>query len=168
MRTTLCALCAFLVLTGITRAASESDKKTLKGITGISVLVEEINNKALSGLTRDALQTDIELRLRKAGVEVHDPNDKSSYDLPLLYVNVHCLSISGGMFAFNIEVQVQQAVHLRRDPSIVSSGATTWKVAGLGTASSGRSIRDHVEDLVDNFLNDYLAANPEKVTLGSR
>jgi hypothetical protein len=167
MRTTLYALCALLALTCNTWAASESDKKTLKGITEVYVLIEEISKDSPPGLTVAALQTDVELRLRKAGIGAHDLSEKLPI-LPLLYVRVNCLSLSNGKVACSHAIELQQMVRLNRDPNIISFTATTWETGGIQITSSARDIRGYVGDFVDIFLNDCLAINPEKATLGSR
>jgi hypothetical protein len=146
------------------QAAVESAKQSLKGIPGIFVVIEDMDKHAPSDLTKDALQTDVELRLRKAGIDV----DVKSYDWPFLYVQINCLHANSGQFACSIDVKVRQAVRLYRDPKIISLGATTWETSGVQIASSARAIREYVGDFVDQFLNDYFAVNTEKATLGSR
>jgi len=37
--------------------------------------------------------------------------------------------------------------------------ASSWGIAALGVANDMRTIRQDLADLVDSFINDYLAAN---------
>src|ERR1017187_384283 len=56
---------------GVTLRAQDSDTQTLKGIQGLGVVVEDINSEAeRAGLHRTDIQTDVELKLRLAGIKV--------------------------------------------------------------------------------------------------
>jgi len=111
------------------------------------------------GLTRDILQTDVELRLRRAGIGVGPSNEG------FLYVNVSTRrSPNSEVIAFHIEVQFHQEVVLDRD-SKTRISAPTWDTGGTGIV--GRlSVKDYVRkvlaDEVDKFINAYLEQNPRK------
>ena len=69
------------------------------------------------------------------------------------------------MYSVNIRIEVQQTAYLARDPSITAYGAGTWNTGTLGLVSQSfleSGSRGALKDLVDEFLNDYLAANPKK------
>jgi hypothetical protein len=61
----------------------------------------------------------------------------------------------------SITLQLQERVLLQRGKK--AAFATTWSTATVGTvpADDVRSIYDRVGDLVGEFTNDYLAANPK-------
>jgi len=66
--------------------------------------------------------------------------------------------------AVTIIVELREAVFLLREPKRICIGASTWKrgrvwIVGLGRI---RELRESVKDLVDEFINDYLAANPKE------
>ena len=71
------------------------------------------------------------------------------------------------MLASHIEVEFNQSVSLKRNPKILIS-ATTWDSEKIGYAGDSLFVsgtRERISDLVDEFINDYLAANtkePEK------
>ena len=133
-----------------------SNPENLKGIKSIGLVIEGLPPEATNfGLLKKTLQTDVELKLRLLGIY-----DNSS--LGYLYLNVNLLadthSVSG-----NVSVTVRQFAMLETSAQIAM--VTIWGVAEVFTAkkSSAESmIRKIVKDSVDEFLNDYLEANPRK------
>ncbi len=60
------------------------DAKTLRGLKAISVLIESFDSEATqAGLDKNMIQTDVELRLRKAGVRVIDINYSPTFKTKL-------------------------------------------------------------------------------------
>ena len=132
------------------------DRATLRGIRDIRVRVERLQPDIEGhGLTRDELQTDVELRLRRNRVRVAE--GASAY----LYVNLNTLRDSQlPLVFFSTMVSLNQPVTLARDPS-VKAIATTWYLASVGSvgASKTQTLREAVAEEVDKFVNAYLAAN---------
>jgi hypothetical protein len=137
----------------------ESNRETLVGLSGFEVGVqgfdEEDADARLISLTRSQLQTDTELRLRKAGIPITEGR-------PYLLVSVDftgCEEECG----FSVAVQVNQLVLLDRDLS-VRIVAPTWGKSFVGVVSRSLArgaIRGAVGDCVDEFLNAYLSVNPK-------
>ena len=116
------------------------------------VLVEGLDADAI-GLTERQLQTDVELKLRTAGVKLDDSVGH------FLYLNVNVLH-SAGRATYCIGLAFEQRGTF--DGGFRGFG-TTWDTLAVGTvgeARAARYVREHVGDLVDMFLNDYLKANP--------
>ena len=114
------------------------------------------------------MRTDVELRLRQAGIRVltFDERD-SSPGGPFLYVNITTKfgdGPSAGVVGFSIDVELRQAVRLDRDPDIWLPGAMTWEIGSTGFMGEARlrTLRESLGDLVDMFINAYYAANPER------
>src|SRR5258706_8465254 len=86
---------------------SQSDKETLKGIKSLNVVVENLDASEISdGLTVSQIQTDVELRLRKAGLVV--TADQTANGV-FLVINANLLKVTDlPMYAFNIEVSLMQ------------------------------------------------------------
>ncbi len=129
----------------------------LKGLGAVRVGVEELTPMAEQlGLTRQTLRTDVELLLRKYGIEV-EKNPKTNY----LYVTVGVMRNEIGVIGYNISVEFSDIVILVRNPEIITS-ASVWQMGGYGTVGRDnfKEIRTTVEDFVKAFINDYLAANP--------
>jgi hypothetical protein len=143
----------------------ERARASLQGLPGVYVLVESIDSEAeRDGLTMAQVQTDVELRLRKAGIQVLTKEGwQATPGTPYLYVNISLLKDSlSPRYFFEIRVQLLQDAYLVRELS--SWSTVTWerRVMGRVSIASLRSIRDHVRDMVDAFVNDFLAANPSR------
>ncbi len=144
----------------------KSDRATLVGLTGVGVVVENVDPTAeKDGLARSTLQNDVELKLRQAGIRVLSENELiSAPGFPTLYLQVTAIRHEMGLYAYCIKLEVQQVVRLLRDPSITSA-ATTWEARGeIGVVGKQNlsTVREYVRDQVDQFINAYLAANPKR------
>ena len=135
---------------------SASQRATLKGVTVVEVVVEAMDPVAeQDGLVRAQVQTEVELRLRQAGIPV-GPTPTGH-----LYVNVDTeKSDHGQTYAYNVSVQYIQQVVLARDPT-APIFATTWETGGVGmiAASRLREVRQDVANYLDRFVKAYLEQN---------
>jgi len=158
----LCVLAALgmaVLLPSTAAYAATPDDETLKGIASIKVFVEGVDPADTPrGLTRGQLQTDVESRLRKAGIVVSA--DATEY----LYVNVNTLRSRQRLTSFSVVVMVRQSAYLIRDASIAAPAAITWwkGTDGITVASNLSSVRDAVGDLVDQFISAYRKQNPTR------
>ncbi len=144
-----------------------SERATLKGLTGLHVIVERIDPDAeRDGLTRSALQTDVELKLRQAGIGILDARAVSPGN-PYLRLNV--VAVKGSteiypkFYIVGIELQLNQEVYLGRNPSVLTF-AVTWSARGrVGVYEAGNlpAAREPARDIVDEFIKAYVAANPK-------
>jgi len=155
---------AFLV-TSPAVADEELAQATLKGLRAMNVVVESLKPEAeRDGLLRDTIRTDVELKLRQAGIAVLSKSEPPAY--AYLYVNVGTMkpSAASGLYAYCVHVELVQRVYLARDASVFTF-ARTWQSTGIfGTVGTFNlsSVRGTVRDSVDEFLNDYLAVNPKR------
>jgi len=142
----------------------ELDRATLRGLSGIGVLVESLDPEdERAGLTQAQLQTDVELRLRKAGIKVMTKQETlQTPGIPILYVQLGIIHDPLG-YSLAVIVGLHQQVILVRDPSIVTQGIT-WSINGVGRGSPDNFVKEargRVADFVDQFMNVYLAMNPK-------
>jgi hypothetical protein len=162
---------AFLVMTTavVWGLDSKATRESLRGLTGVEVLAENISQDLTSGgLTTSQIQTDVELRLRKAGIRVLTEEQASdTLGNPYLYIRVIGMqdrTVAGRVLGHSIfiGVSLKQKVWLVRDPDLRVFYGETWDVATLLSIppSNLRSVREEVADLVDQFINAYLAVNP--------
>jgi hypothetical protein len=141
---------------------TERSRQTLRGVEGVYVLIEALEPEVeRAGLTTQQLHTDVELRLRQAGIAVLTQEERRrTPGTPYLYVNVNVMPLSGGSPVFQITVELNQEASLKTDGSLAT--VATWSVMGLG--SSGKTglafIRSSVRDRVDQFINAYLSVHP--------
>jgi hypothetical protein len=160
-----------MVLLVAASAASAQDaefsRQSLKGLNGVGVVVESLRAEMDQvGLNRTSIQTDVELKLRQAGVTVLTRAEVlAAPGGPYLYIIVNTTTSTGALYAYVINVQLLQDIRLDRDPSIRIIDTATWSVAGFGTVLRNNLrnvIRDTIKDRVDIFLNAYLSVNPRK------
>jgi hypothetical protein len=141
-----------------------AERATLKGIPAMEVRVEPLDPQAeFDGLRRDQLQTEVEARLRQAGITVTSPSGEGERS-PYLYLNVNTFKndIVLDQYAFNIQLEFNQRVILERNRN-VSLSAPTWSISAVGIVSAQRlrHVRDMVADDVDQFIKVYLEQNPK-------
>ncbi|MFQ5989008.1 MAG: hypothetical protein ACE5K9_03735 [Candidatus Methylomirabilales bacterium] len=160
------AILVSLGLAATARGIKEEDREILAGISGIQVLVDEkIGTEAeRAGLTWEVLQKDVELRLRQAGVRVMTMKESLLVPgTPFLYLNVTTRE-NPGRHTFHLKLELMEKVRVERSPSLILYGRT-WNGRGrlvtVGTGNLG-SVRENVREMVDEFISEYLAANPRK------
>ena len=167
--TTGAVLCVWGMVVGGGSAQTEMDRKSLRGLKGIAVVVEALQPDAeRDGLHKDQIKTDIELKLRQAGIRVLTTEESfKTPGSPYLYVNLNTTKndvLYGALstYAFALQVALKQDVTLTRDSDFKGS-APTWEMHTLGTVGANNlpDVRRILGDLVDRFSNDYLAENPK-------
>lgn len=130
---------------------TEATRETLRELTGVRVVVEEIKpDIERAGLARSQVQTDGELRLRKARIRVlPDKEWLVTPGAPSLYIRVTTLKAhdtTGHPLGYTVftEVSLDQDVRLARAPDLKAYRAETWRATGsLATVdvSNLRTIR---------------------------
>lgn len=148
-----------------------SQREPLKGIQGIYVSIEQLHPDAKElGITRESLKTEVELKLRLAGIRIDNSREEllklATTATPYLYVNLNIKNSTVGgvnIYTYNISISLIDKVYIARNSMYIL--ATTWSrgVLGISTKDNGlRHIREGLKKLLDRFLNDYLAVNPKK------
>jgi hypothetical protein len=145
---------------------TEHTRATLRGIEGVHVIVESLRPEVEQyGLTQQQLHTDVELRLREAGIRVLTKEELFAMPgKPWLYVNVNVQLHPVGLAVYNIDVVLNQRASLKTDGSLAS--VATWSHGEVGSLSSQRlsDIRTCVRDQVDQFINAYLSVHPRPLS----
>ena len=138
-------------------------KQQLAGVTGFVVSVSVKPDSLALLLPISSIRTDVELKLRIAHIPVL-PGDQPSmnFNAGMISVEVDGVrSSSSPTWAIYLRVECSQWAHLIRDPHVVTEGLT-WSdgtVAMFGEAKVP-DLRDEIKDLIDEFVNLYLASNP--------
>jgi hypothetical protein len=148
----------------IVHALDTGSRDSLRGISGLGVVVEDIGPDASAdGLSQDAIRTAVERILRSQGIRVLTNMEKTrSGSAPYLYINVNTLKEELGLYAYAVTVDLKQVVGLLSIKGKQAWG-TTWSASVVGMAREenlGQVIADGVEPLVKDFANDFLSANP--------
>src|ERR1051326_4884547 len=130
MRTLMLISAVLGIATYATPVAAQLDspgsRKTLVGLPGFFVAVEDMDTAAARvGVTSQVLQTDVESRLRAAGLRLYSADDfKNILEVPQLYININELALHGaqsGLFTYNATAEVRQAIKLSRNTDIAST-----------------------------------------------
>ena len=155
--------------------------ETLRGVKSVEVLIEYLSQDAKdAGLRREQLQTDVELKLRTAGIRVYDEDsipDADNLEESLkwsqeycpsvtLYLNINSIKQSEvPIFAFSVCLEIQETVTIARNSIDYKTMATTWKTGSVSIVGSDNfksGVRELVGDHVNKFINDYLKMNPKE------
>jgi hypothetical protein len=117
------------------------------------------------GLVKVQIQTDVELRLRQAGIRALTEAEWLTVSgTPILDVNVHAsLRPDVDLAAYAINVACWQRAVL--DSNALTTLVMTWRMHSIGTVGRAKlgNIRRDVLDLVDTFINAYLSVNPPAI-----
>jgi len=142
------------------------------GLKAVAVFVEDIDQETVQdGLSKEQIKTDVELRLREAGIKVVPVEKSLSFSTPsYLYIIVNTVKFSSGLeYVYGTSVQLKQVVVIDRGKAVIPPKAylwaTTWERSdGVGITfveDLVGNVREHINDKVDVFINDYLAENPK-------
>lgn len=125
----------------------EYTRKTLVGLPSVFVFVGLIRGEVQrDGLDTIQLRTDVELKLRDAGIPVTGKrSSKVDAAFAYVFVNINVFKdATAGVYAFSVRVELHQLVRVVRDPSATLLTATWTSAALVGTtrqASLRSSIR---------------------------
>lgn len=134
-------------------------KKSLKGIHGIYVVIEDLGPEMKGVLTIRELRKRVETHLRVAGIRILKEQEAAKMlGEPYLYLNLVALPLGAKRFACRIDVEFHQLVSLIRDS--IRGHAITWD-EGVMTVGSLKRICEHMDELIFEFIYDYLDMNPD-------
>lgn len=152
----------FLILNSLAYSATDDEIESLRGLKGFYVQALELSaNLEGIGLTRERIQTDVELKLRLAGVKVVSKEEwLKMAGFPSLYIIVSAAGAE--TFGVIVRLELKQVATLQRNPKIEIFPVTWSKwIIGVGSKNHVTTIRDQVKNLTDFFINDYLSVNPK-------
>src|SRR5256885_2018280 len=113
---------AALFLCSITLAKasdSEIDRASLKGLQGVFILVEDLNQpEEQAGLKTVDIQADAEEKLKAAGIPLlTKAQNIDAPGMPTLYISVSVASSpTADLWPFSIDVNLEQQATLKRNP----------------------------------------------------
>lgn len=141
----------------------QTARDTLRGISTITVSVTYWGrtDSEPPGLSKDQVKNNVELRLREAGIRVVDPKEavRLKHVSAELLVLINCMDYQS-IYACYLETQLVQAVHVEKNDQFTVT--PTWSAKRFALFGNGRIrvIHEYARDMVDQFLNAYLAVNP--------
>jgi hypothetical protein len=154
----------------------EPYRATLAGLPGVRVVAQATEGAEEAGYSTNQLQADVELRLQQTSIPVLDRAQAlETAGFPHLYVSVDASRtlenspdehFRQSLIAFEITLEFVQSVTIVRQPDwrrpILLPSAVTWATSRLVTVGSNLfldEISQRVRDKVDEFSNDFQAAN---------
>ncbi len=144
--------------------APVKQRDALEGLESIVVVAQEPPADAkAAGLTQQQIQSDVEMKLKLAGLEVLAKDDMEvEPHTPTLNVSVCILSQKDTQFyAVSIMLNLQQPVILGKEPNTVVL-ANTWERASLSVFDKEillSAVSAKVKEQVSFFIRDFRAAN---------
>src|SRR5262245_56922519 len=112
---------AVLMVCQLAHALESGNRESLRGLKGVNVLIEDLEAEVeRDGMSKDQIQTDVELRLRKAGIRVLTEQESIvTPGLPYLYVRLAIYRRTNlPVYAYNIHVALSQVVRPERTPTL--------------------------------------------------
>jgi hypothetical protein len=148
---------------------SETSRRTLVGLQGLRVLVENIQPNIQeyahkAGLSVSQLQSDIEKRLQSAGIRTMAGTTwLGTPGRPILYVNINTHETEKYWYAYDIKLELRQIVSLEVNPKIKTL-ADTWSINITGVVSiANMNVMKHdTLVLVERFAQAYKSVNRGK------
>jgi hypothetical protein len=152
-------LCAML----LGGAAQVDPRNSLGWLSDLTVDVANVDAGAAAlGITKEAVQAQVERALRKHQIPVFGAGQRPAHDGPgvsgIVSVVVITLVNSQGTVAVRYDMNVLQALDAYGDEVVV---ATTWASGSLFTSSRSASnglLREGMARLLDGFCDQYLEA----------
>lgn len=142
------------------------ERESLHGVTGVEVLVDPLDVEIEQlGVKTDALQKGINQRLQKAGVNVLTERERlRTPTAALLTIRVDTLHDRIGRYFFSIDLFITQRVRLESRETSELSAVTWMKLGPIGIVADDnvKHIEGQVLQKTDQFIKDYLAANPDR------
>jgi hypothetical protein len=155
-------------------ATAGSDHDVLRGLRTVDLLVERMNGDALAaGFDPKQYLHDTEVRLHEAGLRVQRtdaPDDDSSSAVPCLYLRVSAmLQPEEHLTVYSIGLEMFEQVHVARLPDVFALGSIWRAHERLGKLDTDHLsvVRDNVKDVVDEFIDAWLAANAREAMSGA-
>lgn len=156
-----------LVMFAATRAMGQAaplidDEFALRGIGPLKVVIDVPPTARGAQLYPSQLRTQVELRLRQAGVLVASAE---TVGVPFLSVLVNVTDPAATVQAYSVRVSLHQGVRLIRPPNTIVEGSTWQSAEAVGYAAPDRIaafVRQALGNAVDEYINQWLAANPRR------
>jgi hypothetical protein len=134
-------------------ALAQNDLKGLAGVN-VGVLLDESVQKQHPDL-QQAIQRDVEIKLRVAGVEILSAADLMSK--PRITISISTTTTTAG---FLLTFAFAEPAFLERDKTMRVQAAT-WVRQGIAFTVNETESRGLIKDMADEFINAWLIANPK-------
>ena len=166
----LAAVLALMAMPAVVEAQdTEWNRYTLEDLGGIFIRIESNDVCSAAGVTPEAYEAEISLKLIDSEVGVLTQAEMLEHPaMPELRVTLDCASGSNGMsgtMAYSVSLRVQQSAQMLRDTQITLPEAVTWFTSEVGVTSEGRAADDVGASLmagIEAFAEAWTAINAEE------
>jgi hypothetical protein len=170
-RTAFVAACLLTALAADSHAKLEPKQESLRGIQAIAVDMSSSKDALDAGLTEEEGKT-VEKQIEQAGIKVMPKQLWNKVPGRCrLEITVDVCRPSGlETFVCNVRLCFVQTAALERSPQTIVD-ATTWELSRLAHASKNRlaeTVRESLGTMVDSFIKDCRAANPQPAEQSAR
>jgi hypothetical protein len=152
------ALLSLIVSIALGSDKPNPKRDSLIRIKEIKVVVPDFSDDEIKmGFNTDSFRAQVELRLRRSGIKVN--NDAISYLHIGININSPTRDKIKGLASGSIQIRFYQFAKL--DANDIIMYVPTWdeSVTGFFELDKVKKTKEYVDELVDEFINDYLAAN---------
>ncbi len=165
----LAALTAMSVPTDGVAQNQVWNRYTLEELGGVFVRAEADAPCESVGVTRRAVQTDVEAILVESEVDLLTEGEMlRNPGLPELRITLECVlgesEGASGAVAYSVSLRVQQSAQMTRDSQISLPEAVTWWSTAVGiegSASVQTALLEALKSKVEEFATAYIEANTE-------
>jgi hypothetical protein len=152
-------LIACAMSTGAYGQVDETQKKVLSGLVNVYVVVERIKPELeRDGLYSSTIQSDAEMKLKMAGLQVM-PKEDVAAEIPCLVLQVNGLKCSGG-YIYDTRVFLREPVVVLRKRTRIE-GTTLRIRSQFGFTPRLSDIREEAKEAIDDFIKAWQEANPK-------
>ena len=157
---------ACLSLTSAYASAQSREPESLRGLKGIRLVIMfsrgDVMDQAQRSEVLKLLQSDAKAKFLKAGIPFLEyTQEVEAAGSPYLSIRITLNKPNGFAYPLVTNAKLSQKVRLSRDPNIELE-VTTWETFGVGGPEpNAEMIRSLISTEVDQFIQDYLAANPK-------
>ena len=141
-------------------AAAGAKSSAWNGLERIKKMAVAVSLDRTGGLDAADLRTNIEQRLRSAGIQI-DPKSRHCLHVNVAVFEVPAYRDAPATYAYSIHITFNQQVYLASNPNIMTQAAT-WETMSMRVASGDRLRAACVADIarrVDEFLEVYRSVN---------
>lgn len=164
------AVLAFVVMPEIVEAQdTEWNRYTLEDLGGVFIRIESNDACMEAGVTPEAYEADVSLKLIESEVGVLTREDMLAHPaMPELRVTLDCASGSNGMsgtVGYSVALRVQQSAQMLRDTQITLPEAVTWFHTDVGVTSEGGAtdaVGASIMASIDAFAEAWTAIHAEE------
>ena len=130
------------------------------GKGGITIEVVDYSDEDKT-FNEKAIENQVELRLRQSGVKVnYDSIAAQTGSTNYLLINAMPVTYNGSLIGYAVTIHAKRAITFEANDKTYWKGSTgVWYTGGL--VSKG-NLKTDINNYMDQFLLDYLKANPKK------